>query len=86
MRTLYESEDYYKSVMINSAFNDDYIEYESNDDKDKILSVKEYLDMIKQYSINIINNLQTQSEWKTQLSLAINFVFSKQFKKDSYYV
>ena len=85
MRTLYESEDYYKSVMINSAFNDDYIEYESNDDKDKILSVKEYLDMIKQYSINIINNLQTQSEWKTQLSLAINFVFSKQFKKDSYY-
>ena len=50
MRTLYESNgDYYKPIKINNAFNDDYSEHESNGDRDKILSVKEYLDMIRQY-------------------------------------
>ena len=49
IRTLYESkEDYHKQIKINNAFNDDYIEYESNCDKNKILSVKEYHDMIRQ--------------------------------------
>ena len=37
----YIDEDYYKPIKINNAFNDDYIEYESNGDKFyKILSVK----------------------------------------------
>ena len=42
IRTLYESEeDYYEPVRTSSAFNNNYIEYESNGDKDEILSVKE---------------------------------------------
>ena len=74
-------EDYYRQIKINNAFNDDYIEYESNRDKDKILSVKKYLDVIKQYLSDIINNHKTQNESKIQLSLAINFVFLKDFKE-----
>ena len=38
-----------------SAFNGSYIEYESNGDKDKNLSAKEYLDMIRSNLSNIIN-------------------------------
>ena len=38
-----------KPVKTNSAFNGNYIKYKSNGDKDKNLSQKAYLDMIKQY-------------------------------------
>ena len=37
--------------------------------------------MIRQYLSDIINNHKTQNEWKVQLSLAIKFVSSKDFKK-----
>ena len=54
-----------------------YIEYEINGDKDKIVSVKEYLDMIRQYLTDTINSHKTQDEWKIQLTLPINYVSSK---------
>ena len=38
------------------AFNDIYIEYESRGDKDKDLSPKEYLDVIRPYLRDMINN------------------------------
>ena len=60
IRTLHESEE----VRTSNAFNNDYIEYESNGDKDKTLSVKEFLDMIRQYLSNITNDHKTQDEWK----------------------
>ena len=47
-----------------SAFNSNYIEYESKENNDKILSIKEYLDMIKPHLSNIISNHKTQAEWK----------------------
>ena len=45
------------------------------------MSVKEYLDMIRQYLSDIINDHKSQGEWKIQLTLAINFVSSKNFKE-----
>ena len=64
---MYESEeDYYEPVRTSNAFNKNYIEYESNGDNDKSLSVKEYLDMIKQ-----------EGEWKIQLTMEINFISFK---------
>ena len=53
-------EDYYKPIKTNDAFNNSYIVYESKGDKDKTLTVKEYLDMIKLYLGNIINDHKTQ--------------------------
>ena len=86
IRTFYESEeDYYEPARISNAFNNNYIEYESNGGKDKVLSVKEYLAMIKEYLRDIINDHKTQDEWKIQLTMEINFIFSKDSKdcKDS---
>ena len=51
-----------KPIKINNAFYDDFMEYEINVDKDKTLSIKEYLDMIRQYLSDIINNHKTQNE------------------------
>ena len=49
-------EDYYKSIRTKSAFNGNYIEYESKGDKNKNLSPEKYLDMIRPYLGDIIND------------------------------
>ena len=69
--------DFYKPTKTKHAFNDNYIEYESKGDKDKKLSPKEYLDMIRPYLSDMINDHKTQSEWKIQLTMQINFISSK---------
>ena len=87
-------EDYYKPIIVRGAFNSSYIQYESKGDKGKNLSIKKYLNMIKPYLIDIINNHKTRglvryhsgnklwleetsSEWKIQLTMALNFIPSK---------
>ena len=54
---------------------------ESNGDKDKSLSIKEYLDIIRPYLNGIINDYKTQGEWKLHLTIAINFFYSKYSEK-----
>ena len=58
MRTLFESdeEDYYEAIRTSNAFNDNYIDYESNAYKDKMLSIEDYLDKIRPYLSRIIND------------------------------
>ena len=70
-------EDYYKPIINNSAFNNKYIQYESKGDKDKVLTISEYLNMIRSYLVDMINDYKNQSEWKIQLSAEINFISSK---------
>ena len=49
-------EDYYKPIIVRGAFNGSYIQYES---KGQNLSIKKYLNMIKPYISDIINNHKT---------------------------
>ena len=58
-------------------WNNNYIKNESNSDRNKILSVKEYLHKIKPYFEDIIINLQKSDMCKIQLTIAINFISSK---------
>ena len=64
-------------MRIGNAFSRNYIEYKSNGDKDKILSIKDYLAEIKPYLSDIINGQKTQGEWKIHLTMVINFFSSK---------
>ena len=57
-------EDYYKSIITKSTFNNNYIQYESRGNKEKILTVNEYLDIIKPYLRDIINDHKTLGEWR----------------------
>ena len=57
-------EDYYKPIIANKAFNNNYIQYESKRNKDKILTPSEYIDMIRPYLSDIINNHKTRDEWR----------------------
>ena len=53
------------------------MKYESIGDNGKTLSIEEYLRRIRPYLSNKINDLKTQGDWKNRLSMAINFMSSK---------
>ena len=67
-----EEENYYKPVILNNFQSNNYIEYKSNGDKNKILSVEEYLNKIWPYLKDIKNDLKKSGSWKIQLTIAIN--------------
>ena len=58
MRTLFKSdeEDYCKPIRIGNAFSSNCIEYESKGDKDKMFSIKNFLDKIEPYLNNLIDD------------------------------
>ena len=78
IRTLYKEEDNsYKPIRMGDCWNNNYIEYESNGDRNKNLSLKEYLNKIKPYLRDLIIDLQKSGTWKFQLTIAVNFLLSK---------
>ena len=73
-------DNYYKPVLVKTSFKDGYKYYESRGDKDKKLSVKQYLYMIMPYLSDLINDhkaIRNESkEWKIQINMHVNFVSS----------
>ena len=75
-----------KKIIINWNFykwkfflSKNYIEYESKGDRSKTLSVKEYLNKIRAYLTK--SNRKKSDTWKIQLTIAINFISSKDMMK-----
>ena len=59
--TLFEQKDdyyYFKPKRVSNFWNNNYIEYESNDDRNRNLSLHKYLDKNKPYVRDIIIDLQ----------------------------
>ena len=69
-------EDYYKPIKIKHAFDDNYIEFESRGDKYNNLSLEEYLNIIRPYLRDMIDNHKPLGECKIQLTMRIIFVSS----------
>ena len=81
--------DYYKPKLNKSGYNKNYAQYESKGDK--ILSLKEYLNLIEKYLRKLIEeyNLiekylrelieeyKQKGEWKVQLTIEVNFISLK---------
>ena len=44
-----EKEDYYKQIRLGDFWNNNYIEYENNDDRNKALSIEDYLNKNRLY-------------------------------------
>ena len=65
IRALFKGEsDNYQAIRVDNFWDNNYIEYESNGNKNKNLSVQEYVDEIKPYLRDIIINLQKSDEWE----------------------
>ena len=69
------SEDYYKPIIVNIAFNNNHIQYES--EGDKILTIEEYLSMTESYLVDMIEDYKNKGEWIIQLTAEINFNYFK---------
>ena len=68
---------FYEPKRVSNFWNSNNIEYEGNGDKNRNLSLDEYLNKIETYLRNTIINLQNSDTWKIQLTIAINFISSK---------
>ena len=62
----------YKPTIVKSGYNNNYIEYRS--ERDKLLTVEEYLALIEPYLTELINDYKSKGEWKIQLTAQINFI------------
>ena len=67
-------EDYYEPKEVKSAFDGNYILYESRGDKDAKLALYEYFDKIKPYLKDMINDYKSKGEWKIQITMRIIFI------------
>ena len=65
----------YKPILIMTAFNNNYSEYRSEGSNS--LSFTEYLNLIKPYLEDLINEKKNKGEWKLQLTAKISFVSLK---------
>ena len=69
------NEDYYKPKLTKSGYDNNYTQYEIKGDR--ILSIREYLALIKKYLRELINQYKNEGEWKIQLIAEINFISLK---------
>ena len=72
-----EEESYYKPPRENNPWSNNYVEFKSNSDKNKILSVEEYLYKIRPYLRDIINDFKQSDKWRIQLKITISFLLKK---------
>ena len=62
----------YKSTIVTSGYNNNYIEYRS--EGDKLLTIEEYLNLMEPYLRELINDHKNKGGWKIQLTAQINFI------------
>ena len=60
---------------MSNFWSNHYIEYESNENRNKALSVEKYLNKIRSYLKEIISNLKKSDTCSIQLTIANNFIF-----------
>ena len=77
-----EEEDYYEPKRVSNFWNNNYIKHESNGDKNRNLSLDEYLNKSKPNLRNITIDLQNSDAWKVQLTIAVNFISSKNAQEE----
>ena len=80
IRTLFE--DYYEPKRVSNFWNNNYIKYERNGDKNRNLSLDEYLPKIKPYLTNTIINSQNSDALKIHLTIVINFISAKDVEEE----
>ena len=65
----------YEPILIETGFDNNYLEYRSEGNDS--LSFEKYLNLIKPYLNDLINDKKDKGEWKLQLTTQINFISQK---------
>ena len=67
-------EDYYKPTEVRSAFDGNYVLYESRVDKDGKVALYEYFDKTKRHLKDMIDDYKSKGEWKILITTRIIFI------------
>ena len=67
------NDDYYKPILVKSSFKNSYEYYEIRGDKDKILSIKQYLYIVIPYLAELINKKKKNKERKRSVKYGRKF-------------
>ena len=71
-------QDYDKPILAKNSFNGNYKYHESRRDKEKRLSVRQYLNKITLHLYDLINDHRiARRVWKIQISMLVNFIYCK---------
>ena len=73
LEQLFNEDLYYKPIEVKSAFNENYVLYESKGDEYRSLSVLQYLLDIKPYLYDLIEEYSYNDSWKIQLNMRVSF-------------
>ena len=79
LKIIKRKKDAYKRIKIYGAFDDSYVEYKSDSNKDKSISITRYLNNITEHLRKLINDKRKKGEWKIKLITKINFISSRSF-------
>ena len=71
---LFNEEHYYKPTEVKSAFDGNYVLYESRGDKDGKLALYKYFEKIKPHLKDMIDNYKSKGECKIQITMRIIFI------------
>ena len=75
-----DDDNYYKPILVKNSFKNNHKYYESRGDKDKNLSVRQYLYKIMSHLSDLINDHKAiknnSNEWKIQIYTHVNFISS----------
>ena len=63
-------------MQVDHFWNNNCIEYKSNGDKNTILLVEEYVNKIRPYLRDLVNDFKQSDTWKIQLTITVNFISS----------
>ena len=79
--------DCYEPMLVKTSFKNNYEYYEIRGDRDKELSIKQYLYIVITYLAELINKKKKKNELKIQLSMGISFMcITDKEKTRSFYV
>ena len=71
-------EDYYKPIFVKGSYKGNYKHYEKNGDIEKIVSAYQYLNKIRLYLYDLINDHKiARRVWKIQINIHVNLISSK---------
>ena len=68
-----DEEDYYEPKLINTAFENNYFQYETTSEIKNMLPLDEYFKMVQSHLIQLINNHKNDNNRKIQLTMNVNF-------------
>ena len=71
-----------KLKRVSNSSNNNSIEYKSNDDRNRNLSIYQYLNKIEPYLRDITIDLQKSDTWKIASTIAINFISSSDAEEE----